>query len=92
MSSQVSEPMKPGDYAAFPIPASDAQGSFYPELGLTKREWMATTILAGLCANSTSSGLTSAPKFAVEMAEFLLTALTPESEGGKSEPPMNETL
>jgi hypothetical protein len=77
----MSETMKPGDYAAYPIHASDAQGAFYPELGLTKREWMATTILAGLCANSTSSGLSGAPKFAVEMAEFLLTALT--SEGGK---------
>lgn len=39
--------MKPGDFAAFPIQASDAQGSLYAEVGLTKREWMATTIAAG---------------------------------------------
>jgi hypothetical protein len=42
--------MKPGDFAAFPIQASDAQGSLYAEQGLTKREYLAATVMQGLCA------------------------------------------
>jgi hypothetical protein len=69
--------MKPGDFAAFAIQSSDAQGSLYAEQGLTKREYIATAILAGFCANATSSGLSDAPKFAVQMADWLLAALNP---------------
>lgn len=66
--------MPPGEFAAFPIQASDAQGAFYAEIGLTKREYMATQILAGLMADPRIPRSTG-PSFAVEMADALLTAL-----------------
>lgn len=65
-----------GSDMAFPC-----EGPNSPAYGLTKREYMATAILAGLCANPTSSGLTGAPKFAVEMADFLLSALNTAKTG-----------
>jgi hypothetical protein len=63
-----------GETAAFSIQASDAQGSFYAEIGLTKREYMATAILAGLMADPRGPR-SSGPKFAVEMADVLLAEL-----------------
>jgi hypothetical protein len=68
-----------GSDMAFPC-----EGPNSPAYGLTKREYMATAILSGLCANSTSSGISSAPAFAVEMADFLLTALSTFKPGAES--------
>ena len=38
--------LKNGDLAAFSIQASDAQGSMYAEIGLTKREYFAVQLMA----------------------------------------------
>lgn len=39
--------MKPGDHSAFPAHATDGKDLLCLGLGLTKREWMATMIVAG---------------------------------------------
>ena len=67
--------MKPGDFAAFPIPNSDLPGSFYPELGLTKREYMATQIAAAQAGRLTV-------RECVEMADALLGCLASTPKPG----------
>ena len=67
--------MKPGDFAAFPIQNSDLPGSFYPELGLTKREYMATQIAAGQGGRLTV-------RECVEMADALLGFLASTPKPG----------
>lgn len=72
--------IKLGDFSAFPIQSSDAHGSLYAEQGLTKREWMATTIAAGQLGRLSLSD-------AIGLADELLTRLNvkpvavPETEG-----------
>ena len=65
--------MKPGDFAAFPIQNSDLPGSFYPELGLTKREYMATQIAAGQGSRLSITEI-------VQMADALIGALHSSGE------------
>lgn len=71
------EPMKVGDFAAFPIPNSDAPGSFYPELGMTKREYFAASALKGLLACPTfEAGPSRAAAAAVKYADALIAELS----------------
>ena len=54
----MSEQVKDGG-AAFPNPGS-TDGSLYPELGMSLRDWFAGQALAGLCANVAWNGLGAA--------------------------------
>lgn len=76
MSSIEIKPPRYGDFAAFPIQASDARGSLYAEMGLTKREYIATQIAAG-------QGNRLSVRECVEMADALLgfLASTPKPGG-----------
>lgn len=69
--------IKPGDFAAFPIQSSDAQGSLVAEQGITKREYFAAMALQGFAAHEKEGGwiATSAARQAVEYADALLAAL-----------------
>lgn len=74
--------MKAGDYSAFPIQASDAQGSLYADQGLTKREYMAAMAMNAI-ATSTANGWAVSrkgdaehiAKTAVQLADALMAAL-----------------
>jgi len=73
--------MKPGDFAAFPIQSSDAQGSLYAEQGLTKREYIAAVCLQGILGDpQCDAGPGTAANLAIKYADALLAALTPTSE------------
>ena len=66
---------QPGDFAAFPIQASDSQGSLYAEQGLTKREYFALKIMAAIIVARPKEGLTVVVENAVIGANALIAAL-----------------
>ena len=73
--------LKPGDFAAFPIQASDAHGSLYAEQGLTKREYIAAMLMPHFLNGQNFKGAAADAVLAADalMAQCSAAAKEPKS-------------